>query len=264
MNISYSVLIIGCAKHEIIAKKYFELAKMFWGDSLNKTIFCTDKITDYQSRFPCEIVEETSENFAKRILSGIEKTNSKYIVLMLDDYYLTDHINSGDIQNLMIYLDKSRFKYCKLIGLPKCFSRNKEFKGTYHIKKQTHYGISLQPSIWEKEALIEALGNCKGNSAWEVEAAFSKYQDDNYQKCLTFNRNYLKFRNGVLRGKLFPYTNKLLEKNNIEPLKIERISLIKYFSFIVKQRLSAHLPSWLRKIGKKIGRKTGKKYYSSN
>ncbi len=264
METNYTVLVIGCLKHEEIADRYFKLANIYWNDSLKNTIFCTDQITNYQRSFSPTIVSETISSFANRILSGIELIETDYVILLLDDYYLTKKINQEALKNLILYMRKANIEYCKLVGMPKCFSKNKEYHGTFHIKKQTHYGVSLQPSVWKKTALVEALNNCNGNSAWEVEAAFSIYQKNNYKKCLTFNKNFLHYHNGVLRGKLFPYTNKLLRKNNIDPLEIEAVSRFQSFVFMTRQRLSMHLPIWLRKIGKKIGMKKGKKYYSAD
>ena len=157
----YSILVIGCMKHEEIAERYFELAKIYWPDSLDNTIFCTDVVTDYQRSFSKKIVFDTTNSFATRILSGIKKTKNDFIILMLDDYYLIKKINQADLDSLITYMKNDNINYCKLVGMPKCFSKNCKFSGTYHIKQNTHYGISLQPSIWKKDALVNALKVCK-------------------------------------------------------------------------------------------------------
>lgn len=265
MNESYSILVIGCKKHEQIADRYYKLANIFWPSSLKETVFCTDTITDFQKSFSNgKIISDNSGSFANRIEAGVATLGTNYIILLLDDYYLTKSIDENEIQKLINYLQSKNINYCKLIGLPKCFKKNKDFGGTYLLKKDTHYGISLQPSIWKKEALLEALSLCKGLSAWEVEAAFSSYQKLHFKECLTYNKNFLHYKNGVLRGKLFPYTNRLLSKNDIEPLNLQKISYIKYLSFSMRQHISTHLPVWIRKIGKKIGKKHGKTYYSED
>ena len=265
MNCDFSILVIGCKKHEQIANRYYALANKFWPDSIKNTLFCTDEITDYQVEFTGgKIVSDDSNHFAFRIISGLNHIDSDYVVLLLDDYYFTKTIDSNKVLELIKYLRSNELDYCKLIGLPKCFKSNRGFKGTYHIQQSTHYGISLQPSIWKKESLLEALELCTGASAWEVEAAFSSYQKNHFEQCITFNKNFLNYRNGVLRGKLFPYTNRLLSKNGIEVLSLKKISYFKYFCFSTRQHLSMHLPIWLRKMGKRIGKKAGKKYYSED
>ena len=64
METNYTVLVIGCLKHEEIADRYFKLANIYWNDSLKNTIFCTDQITNYQRSFSPTIVSETISSFA--------------------------------------------------------------------------------------------------------------------------------------------------------------------------------------------------------
>lgn len=261
----YSVLVVGCKKHEEIADRFFKLAFLHWPEILGNIVFCTDTISSFQESFPATIIDENSSgSYKERIKKGLSGIKTEYVLLLLDDYFLTEKIDNALFEELILSLKKNNLVYCKLIGLPRCYKRFPAIKGTYLIKKKTHYGISLQPSIWKTENLLEALGQCDGKNAWEVESAFSNYQRNNYDKCLTFNKNYLKFKNGVLRGQLFPYTNKILLKNNIEPLNLDKISFSKYLLFSTKQHLAMHLPIWLRKVGKKIGKRLGNEYYSED
>lgn len=262
---NYSVLVIGCKKHEEIADRFFKLSCIFWPEMLESVVFCTDQITLFQTSFPTKsVIEELNNNYKERIKKGLSTIETDYVLLMLDDYYLTKKINNETFVTLISDLRKNSIDYCKLIGLPKCFKKFPHIKGMHSIKKTTHYGVSLQPSIWKTDSLKKALEMCKGSSAWEVEAAFSSFQEEYYNNCLVYNKNFLFIKNGVLRGQLFPYTNKILKKNNLSPLELKRISWFRYFSFSAKQHLAMHLPIWIRKAGKRIGKKFGKKYYSED
>lgn len=262
---NYSVLVIGCKKHEEIADRFFKLSNIFWPEMLESVIFCTDQITPFQELFPTTaVVEELNNNYKERIKKGLSTVKTDYVLLMLDDYYLTKRIDNKAFVSLISDLRKNDVSYCKLIGLPKCFKKYPFIKGMHSIKKTTHYGISLQPSIWKTDSLEKALEMCKGCSAWEVEAAFSSFQAEHFTKCLVYNKNYLSIKNGVLRGQLFPYTNKILKKNELQPLELERISWFRYLFFSARQHLAMHLPIWVRKTGKRVGKKLGKKYYSED
>lgn len=261
----YSVLVLGCKKHEEIADRFFKLADIFWPEILEKVMFCTDEMSYFQKSFSRNsIVEESSSSFKSRIEKGLQEIKTKYVLLLLDDYYLTKRIDDDLFSNLINDLNNNDIVYCKLIGLPKCFKSFRCIKSTYRIKQKTHYGISLQPSIWEVKYLKEALALCSGVTAWEVEAAFNLFQEKYYNKCLTFNKNYLSIKNGVLRGRLFPYTNRLLKKNKLPQLSLKRISYARYWSFTANQHLAMHIPILLRKFFKKIGKKLGAKYYSED
>lgn len=266
MNINnYSVLVLGCRKHEQIAKKYFELAKLFWKESLTDTIFCTDITTDFQKTFGTEIaIGDDAFTYKSRIINGILKSKNDYIFLLLDDYFITKHLDNNKMKTLIEESKKNDVVYCRLVGIPKLFIRYKGLKGAKKIRKHTHYGVNLQPSFWKKEELLKFLLQINGVSAWEVEIEMRQFQLQHYNKCISFNKNILSYKNGVLRGQLFPYTNKLLVSNDLAPLEISTISRFKYYSFLFKQRASHLVPSFLRKLFKKIGRTFGKKYYTDD
>ena len=265
MQNKFSVLIIGCKKHEQIAKRSLDLIDIFWKDIKDRIIFCTDEADDYQKAFSnSKIVEETSGNYCERIKKGLKQIDSEYVLLLLDDYFLTRPVNSVVFDKVVEQMIFTNTLYCKLIGLPICFKKSKSIKGTYQLKKYTHYGVSLQPSLWKTDALLEALSFCTGTSAWEVESGFLKYQHLNFEKCVTFNANYLKIKNAALRGQLTPGVNKLLIKSNIEPLNIKKAAWVKFKLFMLKQHIAMHLPRFVRKFGKKLGSLFGKKYYSES
>ena len=262
MSNGFSVLVIGCKKHEQIANRFYKLVERFWPEIINSTIFCSDELSDYQKEFAKRYVVEKEKSYSDRIKTGLLSIDSEYVLLLLDDYFISRKIDNESFCLLLDNIQNNNLNYCKLIGLPMCFKKFKAIKKTYRIKKNTHYGISLQPSIWKKSELLNALSLCDGTNAWEVESAFSRYQENYYDKCITFNKNVLSIKNGVLRGKVAPYTNKLLMKNGIEMLDMPKVSSIKYSTFMLKQHIAMHLPIFVRSIGKKIGKKFGKKYYS--
>ena len=262
---SFTTLVIGCKKHEEIANRFFSLMKKYWPEAMENVFFCTDSSTSLSKDFPTiKPIVEDSGNYCERIKKALDAITSDYVLLLLDDYFLTKRINNESFNEFVNSVQSNSTVYCKLIGLPKSFKKNKNIKGTFYIKEKTHYGISLQPSLWKKESLIEALNMCEGTTAWEVETAFSLYQNEHYNECLVYNKNLLHIKNGVLRGKLFPYTNKILRKNGLEKLNIKRISFLKYVCFLTRLHLSSHMPTFMRKAGKKIGRKFGGEYYTSD
>lgn len=264
MDELFSVLIVGCKKHEQIAERSFKLIKKFWPEILDKIYFCTDETTEFQKKFTNNVICGKNNDFSNRIQTGLENIKSDYVLLLLDDYYFTKSVNNFDFNNLLTDIKRNNISYCKLIGLPRCFKKDKRIAKTYSITNKTHYGVSLQPSIWKKSALYSALSFVSGSSPWEVEAAFNKFQKNNYSSCVTFNSNFLNIKNGVLRGKLAPGTNNVLKKNDIETLTLDNVNVFKYNLFMFKQHVAMHLPVFLRSLGKRIGILFGKKYFSEN
>lgn len=260
---SYSALVLGCNKHNEIAKKYFALANKFWPESLNRTIFCTDIVSDDIHSFCNRFAVGVNQSYKSRLVEGLKQCENDYVLVMLDDYYITKKINDDDFAQLINNLKKDNIAYCRLIGIPKCFKNYKKIKKAKVISKKRHYGVSLQPSIWKKDVLLRILEGAKGDSAWETEVSLRVVQNKD-EKCICFNKNILHIKNGVLRGKLFPYTNRILKRNGIEQLRLEKISYFKYAVFIFKQKISGYIPSCLRRTFKKIATKFGANYYTDD
>ena len=257
-----SIIIVGCKKHEEIAQRGISL--------LNKNVKC-DKHIIFVSDFPSDYqkafnVDQTifcdDLEYSGRILAALKQCKNDYVLLLLDDYYISKEINDDRLNVLIDSMKANDLSYCKLIGKPKCRKKFKPIKGARLISRKTHYGISLQPSIWKTSVITDILSNAAPGNAWQTEVALFNTNEVENGHCITFNKNFLNYKNGVLRGKLFPYTNKVLKKNGLEPLNLERISCVKYWSFSLRQSISSHLPYFLRNLFKKIGRKFGKNYYS--
>ena len=263
MGDNFSTLVIGCKKHEQVAESFFLLTNKNWPELLSNLFFCTDEISDFQKEFAKDkLCLEVSLGYSDRIINGLKKVPSDYVLLLLDDYFFPKTVDNRKVEAIVDSLKENDIDYCKLIGLPMCYKRYKNINHAFCIKGKTHYGVSLQPSIWKKSALLDALSCCSGSNAWEVEGTFALFQQTNHEKCISFNKNILSIKNGVIRGKVTPGTNRLLRKNGITELNLDKMSWIKYRSFMIKQHIAMHLPTWMRATGKKIGRLFGKKYYS--
>ena len=264
MNNEFSTIVIGCDKHIEIAQRSFLLINKFWPNILRNVIFATDKKIEITSPFFENVVVDESQSYGNRIVKALEKVASEYVLLLLDDYYLTEKIDNNQFNDIVKKMKENKILYCKLIGMPKMHKRFKLISGSYSIKQYSYYGISLQPSIWRTENLLKFLKEHSATTAWKVEADLFEFQKNNYKHCISFNKNVLKFKNGVLRGKLFPYTNKVLEKASVKQLDLERISYIDFLKFRSKQKISGMIPRKIRIFLKKIGRKKGKQYFSDN
>jgi len=259
---NYSVLIAGCQKNEDIAQRMLELISIHWKQSINNIVVCTDYPFKKQS-FK-NTIAANSDSFKIRLLEGIKKCTNEYIILLLDDYFITKCIDNKKIEKLIGDLVVNNVDYCRLIGIPKCHRQYKPIKTTYYINIKKHYGINLQPSIWKKDTLLSILEKNNGENAWETESRMSYVFDNPNALCITYNSNVLSIKNGLLRGRLFPYTNKLLIKNNLEPLDRKIISKRKYLIFLIRQNIGSTLPNFLRLFFKKIGKFFGREYYTDN
>lgn len=262
-----SVLIFGCDKHIEVAQRSYLLIRKLNPFLLDYITFVTDKsITLKKDFFPHVLVVESS-NFSERILKALETVKTPYVMHLLDDDFILEKLNEINIDHLVEFLDSNKIHYCKLLGNPKGRKIYKpRFKtqagSVRRIKQKLMYAVSLQPSMWETNMLkkVSKLGAAKGPTAWDAEICCYKVQLELSDNLLVFNKNYIHSYNVVLKGKLFPKTNKILEKEGIPPLEMPTLSKTETLIFKLRTNVISKLP--FRNFWKKIGHLFGKKFYS--
>lgn len=261
---NFDVLVLGCAKNYDIAKSYFFLANKFWNDSLNSTYFCVDYQSEERINYCSKIVVANSDSFRERILRGLESSNSKYVLIMLDDYFINREIKTDDLITIESLLDKNQIDYCRLIGNPRSFSKKiASIKHSRIISPAKHYGVNFQPSFWKRDLLYSFLKNENmGETAWEIESNFRFIQPK--IKSICFNRNLLGIYNGVLRGKLFPFTNRRLKNVNAPLLTRQQLSASQYISFLLKRFVSLAVPGSVRRVCKKCLKHLGASFLTDD
>ncbi|MEF2176193.1 MAG: hypothetical protein V3575_07025 [Candidatus Absconditabacteria bacterium] len=245
------------------ARASFFLFKKFWPEAIDSVVFGTDKKPIDLNDFFENVVVVSDDAYSERVRFSLDRIKTKYVILLLDDYFLSKPIDSSKVESLITTMKENQVNYFKLIGLPKSFRGFKPYNGTYLIKSNTHYGISLQPSIWEVNFLKKA---CKdsADSAWKFETNLAKLQKEKTFKGIQYNTNFLAIKNGILKGKLFPSTNKFLQECGYSPLDRDTISFFSAIKFHISQKSISYIPNKVRFFLKKIARLFGKTFYTHN
>lgn len=267
MNLSYSVLVLGCNKHVEAAKINFWFLKKNVPYLLEHTYYVTDQYLKTDDDFFANVIELKTDNYSERLLYALESVDSKNILIILDDDFVTKEFDCENFKELILIIDEEKIDYCKLVGAPTSRDKVKpkikvNGKSLYKINPLKHYGMSLQPSIWNKDLIVElARSGCRnGPTAWDLEISCRELQRKDELVMRTFNSNLLSIKNAIIQGKLFPYTNKILKRNGFQPLEGKKMPLHSYVWYKLKAKVLSHLP--FRSLLKKIGKKFGHKYYT--
>lgn len=129
---------------------------------------------------PCARFESLGEfkdypagKWSDAVIKGLKSTGDKYAVVLLEDYWLTRHVNSSAIRSLGAYVmqhgDIARGDLTTDRLYADKMSELEPYDDLDIITndKDSAYNFSTQASIWNKQALIDAL--IPGESAWEAE-----------------------------------------------------------------------------------------------
>lgn len=143
-------------------KYYFD---MYWDFSRMNVIFLSEnKTIDYN-----KVITKTTGNvsWSKGLKTELNNINSKYIIYMHEDYFLTAKVDFDVLEEILTHMRKRNIKLVKCCGKTGGYSSAySDFKptdmkvGDKYLQKysnKTDYLISHQPSIWNKKFFNSTL-----------------------------------------------------------------------------------------------------------
>ena len=254
-----SLLIASCDAFSDIWEANNVLLNKNWADRDMQTILVTE--TDQKQTLQgVSFVYSGVCGYADKLQKAALACNSKYIILLLDDYLLTTKISQKQILHLVETMESEGADYLRF-RKARSDKKFKDYSDVYKIDLSYHrYKVNMEPSIWKRESLLKVLQGQK--TAWELEASMTGSADRYGFLALSTKKKYLPYMDTIRKGNILRKAWKYLKKNDLyhgqrkkTPLKQEaRLNFINFVIFVTPKRL-------LKKIKKRLV-KHGHKYYS--
>ena len=159
MENEYIVLISSCQKYDDLWYPHVDLMNKNWKERKGKAFIISDSNNNQLFFLNVDVLTFGNVEVPKRIKSFLENVDSKYILLTLDDYFLTKPIDENEIGDAISFMDSNNIDYLRLYKHPiehKAVRENKEFKW---IKYNDNYKVNLYPGIWRRDFLLYTLRN---------------------------------------------------------------------------------------------------------
>lgn len=244
---------------------FYILFKKYWPDCSYDIKLISNNL-DYKNIQTIKTGDE--EDWVSRTKRALDEVNSDYILLLLEDYFLSKYITNSFFSSFFQLALDSDADYLRLIEIPKSRVKDKK-KILLPILSNEEYGINLQASIWKKSFLVNNLNEINHGSAWDFEIYFLKKtqceKQHNYlPRCFTLRGNVFGFHNGILKGKWFRREIKFYSKKGIkiDYKKRGRISFFQERKYILSQFVKSHSSYKVRKLIKRLLKKMGWKFAS--
>lgn len=166
-----SVLYSSCDKNEFLWDGFFLLMNKYWKNFDGDIIFNTEtrqyKNNDYKFIYSNY---EDSNNWSARFYKSLSKVNTKYVLVILDDFYIDNYINDDLLNKCILKMNHDEnikgFLFSQLSNNEKedlfCFEK---------VKKFQNYRINLKVGLWKKEYLMNLCRDME--SPWEYEVLMS-------------------------------------------------------------------------------------------
>ena len=226
-----TILVNSCDSYEDTWYPFFTLLKKYWPDCKYPIVLNTES---KQYKFPGLNIKSInldkkyqSKNIAwgKRLKKVLKNINSKYILFMLDDFFITDYVDSKKIDEVIRWMEKDSniavFSLYRVVDKEHKDIKSDKYKGFYLRNKKGDYRYNCQAAIWNREELIKALRNFESPWDWELIGNIRSHRSNKEFYTLmnpsdyVFKYDYEKL--GIVRGYwMLPYTKELLDKEHIK------------------------------------------------
>ena len=247
-----------------IWEDFLELKEKFWNNCpyplyiVNQT-----KKLDYVKKYDVTVINAGADaEYSKKVICAIENIKSKYLLLMLDDFFFTKPLDGAVLDDRIQFMKENHLNYYSM-PLPEFLDEcnGSSFMGLSHIQNietSKEYTLSCQPALWEKNFLAACIG--QGNyNAWIFEGIYAKSKMSHTKQfldqCKIDVSNELGLIHGALQGKMIPPTIEKLRQNGYDMKNTrEVLSQSAYAAHERKAKLKAYLPLFLQKVIKRLFR----------
>ena len=208
MKADVSVLVMSCDSYEDCWKPFFTLKEKYWQDCPYKTYICTEtKDCKYATTL------KHIGAWTKRIRESLKEIDTKYIILMLEDYFLREKVDQKRIESVINNFQEDASCY----SLRNWWDKKDYSNDGFTLRKnKTPYLNSCQIKIHNKDKLLETLNKDMTPWEWETTIIDSPYKFYENRADNIFYYGYKDYKwFGIRKGKWCREVVSFFEKENI-------------------------------------------------
>ena len=211
-NYNCVLLVSSCDNYNDLWEPFFNLLDKYWDDCPFKIFLITE--TKIINRDGIEtITAGINTNWSDRLKISIDHVKSKYVLLMLEDFFLQSRI---DTEKLLVMFDNMKNNNFNMLRLIDRSGPNTELNQNNNygvIAKETPFRVSTQASFWKSEVLLNLIED--NESIWEFEILGSK-RANKYENFYAVIKPIFTYKHHVVeRGEWFPWSAHKFKKMNI-------------------------------------------------
>lgn len=265
-KIDFEVIISTCDKFSDLWDAHVLLMNQNWQDR-GRTWLVTDAPT--QRIFPKVDVISTGEGMeiTQRLKVALERVETEYILLTLDDYFLTAPIDTDALQKSLRVMQEENLDYMRLYANAEYRLRREnavEFPNHpgYYLRdvSQGNYKISLYPGLWRTDFMRKTLD--KPLNAWQYEVALTPMAHALNARCAISNHNEFPFLDVIRKGKVLRKANRYFQKNPIYQSDRPVRTVWEEVKLDTRTWIGRLLPKPLFRAAKRLMIKLGMEFYS--
>lgn len=172
-----TILVTSCDKYSDLWMPFIKLFKKFWPD-------CPYKMGLISETIICEEFDETilcgeGKSSTETICIALNRLTTPYVLLLCDDYFLIDYVNTNKIEKIVRDIEYYRSGCIKMLGdntvlqskILQTQPANIAPEEYIEYPKGSPDRLSFQSSIWNRTFLCELMS--RAENIWDFERKIS-------------------------------------------------------------------------------------------
>lgn len=264
----FAVLISTCDAFSDLWDPAMALYRKNWADCPAPILLVTDRGTD--RRFPGveTVCAGAGAEMTERLRRAMEQVTAPYVLLTLDDYFLTRPISTEKIRQALSFMEDEGVDYVRMVPASGHYLRREgasEFprhRGFYLRCIDTgSYKVSLVPGLW-RVSFLRATLEGPPRTAWAYEVSLTETARALNAKCAISNHDEFPYLDVIRKGRLLHRARRWFVKNGVPLLDREIVPLKTECSLAVRTFLRHWLPQDLFRRLKAAMSRRGHSFFS--
>ena len=231
-----AIVVASCDKYESVWAPYFKLFEKYFAEAPKNIYLLVENIDipqEVSSKWCAKlgdvnIINSTEKKWSKRIKDSIRQIDQKYILFLLEDFFLQDFVQTDTLKKLVGWMDENEaISAIRIYPFWESYTNSwlKYRDNFFVIDRNYEERVNAQAAIWRKDRFVEILND--DETAWQFEIlASNRSRKDPYLYLGYFEPLALKGifpyqfapanGYGITAGKWLWNNKQLFEKNGID------------------------------------------------
>lgn len=189
---NYTLLISSCDRRIKLLKLLSYSLNKYFPSGNRRYILETygSKLSQYHNNYYPNVITVGKVDWSIGMLKALNRINTKYILFMCDDYWLTSPVNCDIIDEYVKLMEEQALSHIRLI--PSIKEATESFRTDLQVfKKDAVYITSMNAGLWNVEILKSLLR--PGENIWTFESHGSNRARSNHDKFFCTKEWILKY-----------------------------------------------------------------------
>ena len=173
-----TILLCTCDSYKDLWYPFFKLLDEYWPNNRCKIILNTE--TDSYQYGNLNIVSYSlgKAPYGQRMLNHLEKIDTPYTLLLLDDFFLRRPVNTDVLSNILEEMDKDHNIGALYCDKNDCTTNDSLCDVFYQIKQRAPYKLNMQAGLWRTQTLKKYWQPNDNPWIWEIFVNFTTFNSE--------------------------------------------------------------------------------------